>query len=59
MCNPNYLANAIDTVLNLDIPDHLIPIAIADQANLYAGFDCDSGFSQDWSDEISRIQTFQ
>lgn len=51
MCNPNYLANAIETVLNLNIPDHLIPNAIADQANLFAGLDCDSGFTTDWSDE--------
>jgi hypothetical protein len=50
MCNSNYLVNAIETVLTLDLPDHLIPNAITDQANLYAGFDCESGFTCDWWD---------
>lgn len=44
MCNPNYLSNAINVAIDLDLPDHLLPIAIADQANLFAGFDCDAGF---------------
>ncbi|MBA4055385.1 MAG: hypothetical protein C0490_11785 [Marivirga sp.] len=52
MCNPNYLADAIDTVLAMDLPDHLISIAICDQAKLNAGFDCDSNLHQDCSDEI-------
>ncbi len=60
MCNPNYLVNAIETVLTLDLPDHLISNAIADQANLYAGFDCESGFTCDWRDyEHDSTETFQ
>jgi len=47
MCNPNYLANAIENVLTMDLPDHLISLAISDQAKLYAGFDCDSGIFDD------------
>lgn len=59
MCNPNYLANAIETVLTLDLPEHLIPLAISDQAKLNAGFDCDSTFAHDWSDDIFGFQPFQ
>jgi hypothetical protein len=48
MCNPNYLANAVETVLSLDLPDHLISFAIADQAKLLAGFDAE----ELWLDEF-------
>jgi hypothetical protein len=48
MCNPNYLANAVETVLSLDLPDHLISFAIADQAKLLAGFDAE----ELWIDEF-------
>lgn len=51
MCNPNYLANAIETVLTLDLPEHLIPLAISDLAKFNAGFDCDSGFSS-WAEGV-------
>jgi hypothetical protein len=44
MCNPAYINIAIDHVLSMDIPDHLIPLAIADQAKLIAGFDCESDY---------------
>ncbi|MDP3005299.1 hypothetical protein [Methylotenera sp.] len=60
MCNPNYLANAIETVLTLDLPDHLLSIAIADQANLNAGFDCEQGLSFEWWDAgPERTEIFQ
>ncbi len=60
MCNPNYLVNAINTVLTKDLPDHLISIAISDQAKLSAGLDCDSDLSQDLLDTgIFSIQPFQ
>ncbi len=42
MCNPNYLRSAIENALALDLPDHLVPLAIADYAKLNAGFDCES-----------------
>lgn len=48
MCNPAYLNLAIEHVLSLDIPDHLIPLAIADQAKLLGQINCDSGFDDDW-----------
>lgn len=41
MTTQNYLLNAIETVLNWDISDELIPIAINDQAKLMAGFDAE------------------
>lgn len=59
MCNPNYLANAIENVLMMDLPDHLIPLAISDQAKLYAGFDCYSGITHDWLNTDFGIQTTQ
>lgn len=58
MCNPNYLTDAIETVLSLDIPDHLISIVIADQAKLNAGFDCEAGILQDWFNTDFSIQIF-
>jgi hypothetical protein len=42
MCNPNYLRDAIDAVVLMDVPEHLISMAIADHAKLNAGFDCES-----------------
>lgn len=59
MCNPNYLANAIETVLIMDLPDHLIAVAISDQAKLNGGFDCDSGILHDWLGTDFSIQPFQ
>ncbi len=49
MCNPNYLSMAIENVLSLDIPDHLIPVAIADQAKLLGQIDCETGFDDGWA----------
>lgn len=59
MCNPNYLANAIENVLMMDVPDHLFTIAISDQAKLYAGIECDSGVFNDWLATDFSIQPFQ
>lgn len=59
MCNPNYLANAIENVLMMDLPDHLIAVAISDQAKLNAGFDCDSGILHDWLEADFSIQAYQ
>jgi len=44
MCNPNYVNLAIEHVLLMDLPDHLIPLAIADQAKLLGQIDSESGF---------------
>lgn len=49
MCHPAYLNLAIEYALSLDIPDHLIPLAIADQAKLLGLIDCDSEFVDDWA----------
>ncbi len=50
MCNPNYLRDAIQNALSFDIPDHLIGVAIADQAKLLGQMDCESGYDSvdDW-----------
>lgn len=48
MCHPDYIHIAIEHVLNMDIPDHLIPMAIADQAKLIGQIDCDSVIDDDW-----------
>jgi len=49
MYNPNFINLAIEHVLLcLDIPDHLIPMAIADQAKLLGQIDCEAAFDDDW-----------
>ena len=58
MCNPNYLRDAIDVVLSMELPEHLLPFAIADQANLLAGFDCESGYDAEWMLAPESIVTF-
>lgn len=47
MCiaNQNYIIQAIDAVLTWDIPEDAIPAAVADQAKLMAGFDCEQSYS--------------
>lgn len=47
MCiaNQNYIIQAIDAVLTWDIPEDAISLAIADQAKLMAGFDCEQSYS--------------
>lgn len=59
MCNPNYLNAAIERVLSLDIPDHLITSAIADQAKLLGQIDCDSGYDEDWAFAPESFVSFQ
>jgi len=59
MCNPNYLNMAIENVLSLDIPDHLIAVAIADQAKLLGQIDCDTGFDDDWTLSPESFVSFQ
>lgn len=59
MCNPNFINLAIEYVLSLDIPDHLIPIAIADQAKLLGQIECESGFDDDWPLGPECIVSFQ
>ena len=59
MCNPNYLNIAIETVLSLDIPDHLIPYAIADQARFHGQIDCETGFNDDWAISTQPCSSFQ
>lgn len=46
MCiaNQNYIIQAIDAVLAWDIPEDAIPSAVADQAKLMAGFDCEQPY---------------
>lgn len=48
MCNPNYFNIAIERVISLDLPQHLIPMAIADQAKLLALVDRDSQLDDSW-----------
>lgn len=59
MCNPNYLNIAIEHALSLDIPDHLIPVAIADQAKLLGQIDCETGFDDGWILSPECYFTFQ
>lgn len=59
MCNPNYIHIAIEQVLSMDIPDHLIPMAIADQAKLIGQIDCDSVINDDWLLSPESFVTFQ
>lgn len=44
LANQNYIIQAIDTVLTWDISDEVIPAAVADQAKLMAGFDCEQPY---------------
>lgn len=46
MCiaNQNYIIQAIDAVLTWDIPEDAISSAVAEQAKLMAGFDCDQPY---------------
>ena len=51
MCipNQNYLIDALDIVLGWNISDELLPLALVNQAQLMAGFDCESGYDEvDW-----------
>lgn len=50
MNSQNYLIDALDIVLGWDISDELIPLALVNQAQLMAGFDCESNFDDeaDW-----------
>ena len=59
MCNPNYLNMAIENVLSLDIPDHLIPVAIADQVKLLGQIDCETRFDDDWALGPESFVSFQ
>lgn len=59
MCNPNFINLAIDHVLSLDLPDHLIPIAIADQAKLMGQLDGETGFDDDWTTRPENLVSFQ
>ncbi len=59
MCNPNFINLAIEYFLSLDIPDHLIPIAIADQAKLLGQFECESVIDDDWPLSPESIVYFQ
>ena len=47
MCiaNQNYIIQAIDEVLTWDIPEDCISMAVADQAKLMLGFDCEESYS--------------
>lgn len=45
--NQNYLLDAIETVLDLDLPDALFSMAINDQAKLLAGFDAEEIWAGD------------
>ena len=45
--NQNYLLDAIETVLDWDLPDALFSIAINDQAKLLAGFYAEEIWSGD------------
>jgi hypothetical protein len=38
------LIDALDIVLGWNISDELLPLALVNQAQLMAGFDCESGF---------------
>lgn len=52
MCiaNQNYLIEAFNRVLDFNLPDHLIPLAVVDQAKLMVGFDCEATLDDeaDW-----------
>jgi len=52
MYEQNYFIDALDIVLGWNLPDHLLPSALSNQANLLAGFDCDSAY-EDESWELS------
>jgi hypothetical protein len=59
MCNPNFINLAIDHVLALDTPDHLIPVAIANQAKRLGQLDYECGFDTDWvphSEDFASLQ---
>lgn len=45
--NQHYLNEAINTVLDWDLPDALFSMAIADQAKLLAGFDAEAVWTDD------------
>jgi hypothetical protein len=45
--NTNYLNEAINTVLDWDLPDALFSLAINDQAKLLAGFDSEELWTGD------------
>lgn len=59
MCNPNFINLAIEYVLSLDIPDHLIPMAIADQAKLLGQIECETVIDDDWPLSPESIVYFQ
>ncbi|SDK53464.1 hypothetical protein SAMN05192566_1559 [Methylophilus rhizosphaerae] len=46
MCiaNQNYIIQAIEAVLTWDISDDAVSSAVADQAKLMAGFDCEQSY---------------
>jgi hypothetical protein len=46
MCipNQNYLIDALDIVLGWNISDELLLLALANQAQLMAGFDCEEPY---------------
>ena len=45
--NQHHLNEAINTVLDLDLPDALFSMAISDQAKLLAGFDAEEVWADD------------
>jgi hypothetical protein len=46
LINQNYL-EALEVILTWDIPDDAIPRAVADQAQLMAGFHCEQLYMDD------------
>lgn len=46
MCvaNQNYIIQAIDEVLSWDIPEDCLSVAVAEQAKLMSGIDCDQAY---------------
>lgn len=50
------LIRAIDVVLDWDIPDHLIPMAVSDQMKLLAVQDCEPDY--DFADGWHSVESF-
>lgn len=49
MCMPkdSYLIDALNTVLDWQLPDHLLGTAVDQETRLMAGFDCESDYDHE------------
>lgn len=58
--SPNFhYLDALNVVLDWQLPDHLLAIAVDQEARLMAGFDCESDYDQEgWLSPESYV-TFQ